>query len=404
MGTVIEITLLFSGALALLFGFSEIWRRLYLLPLQAQATHFATTDDGWRIAVHHYPGRGGEPVLLCHGLGANGYNMDLGPDHSLARYLAEHGQDVWLLELRGHGASCHRVAGSKARSVWTFDDHALRDVPAAVGLVLSQTRKRYVHWVGHSMGGMVAFAYLGKTRDQRIASICSMASPTDFSPRPKRAKVMAWLLRALSFLPTLPYHRLAGALIPFYWSLPLSFPTHEGRNTRTRAIRQSIANLVAPVNRGVLGQFGLWFRTGRLLSRNGEFDYGEALGNITIPTCALAGSRDWMLRPNEMRAGLERLGSKKRVFHEIGTQSGTDYEYGHGDLVIGRNAQREVFPLITSWLEARQRLVERTGRMRAITAPSGSRQAGARNYFDPYARRLRRRFIAAKALELSGVG
>ena len=405
VSTAIHILLVVVGAVALFVCFAEVWRRWYLIPLQADATHFAITDDGWRIAVHHYRGKAGDPVLLCHGLGANGYNMDLGPEHSLARFLADRGLDVWSIELRGHGASCSRMPGSKAKRVWTFDDHALRDVPAAIGLVLAETREKRLHWVGHSMGGMVAFAYLSKTQDPRIASICSMASPTDFSARPARAKALAWALRVLSFLPTMPYHRLAGALIPFYWGYPLSFPTHEGRNTPIRAVRQSIANLIAPVNRGVFGQFALWFGSGRFTNRNGDFDYGEGLAKISVPTCALAGSRDWMLRPEEMRAGLDRLGSRKRVFHEIGRQTGTRHEYGHGDLVIGRNAKTEVFPLIASWIEARQRRPDRSGRTQTNQALARVRQLPpVGNYFDPYSRRLRRRFAAQRAIEVARVG
>ena len=404
MGTALHILLVTAGVFALVMVFAELWRRLYIIPLQADATHFAITDDGWRIAVHHYPGKTGDPVLLCHGLGANGYNMDLGPDHSLARYLSERGLDVWSLELRGHGASCSRIPGSKAKRVWTFDDHALRDVPAAIALVLSTTRKKRLHWVGHSMGGMVAFAYLSKTQDPRIASICAMASPTDFSPRPNRAKALAWVLRSLSFIPTMQYQRLAGVLIPLYWGYPLSFPTHEGRNTPIRAVRQSIANLIAPVNRGVFGQFALWFGSGRFTSRNGDFDYGEGMQTIVTPTCALAGSRDWMLKPEEMRAGLERLGSRKRVFHEIGKQTGTKHEYGHGDLVIGRNAKTEVFPLIASWIEARQRRPDRSAVTQTNQTLARIRRVSATgNYFDPYARRLRRRFAAQRAIEVARV-
>ena len=50
--------------------------------------HFGRTADGWTIALHrrraavHVPGR--LPVLLCHGLGANRFNLDA-PDPDPSR-------------------------------------------------------------------------------------------------------------------------------------------------------------------------------------------------------------------------------------------------------------------------------------------------------------------------------
>ena len=74
--------------------------------------HHASTRDGWRITLHHRPprpGAHGSPVILCHGMGSNRFNMD-GPGRaSLARHLNAAGYDVWGLELRGAGRSRRRL-------------------------------------------------------------------------------------------------------------------------------------------------------------------------------------------------------------------------------------------------------------------------------------------------------
>src|SRR5690606_26287692 len=73
-------------------------------PVAAPTLHYARTRDGWQLALHHRPparGGHGTPLLLCHGMGSNRFNMD-GPGRaSLARHLQAAGFDVWVLELRG---------------------------------------------------------------------------------------------------------------------------------------------------------------------------------------------------------------------------------------------------------------------------------------------------------------
>src|SRR6476619_1116703 len=86
------------------------------------------TDDGASIALGRYHPRGprrfAEPVLLCHGLGANRFNLDFDERYSVARYLARRGFETWVLEMRGRGE-----AGFHARST-SFDEQAEHDVAA----------------------------------------------------------------------------------------------------------------------------------------------------------------------------------------------------------------------------------------------------------------------------------
>ena len=68
----------------------------------------ARTRDGWRLALYRFPLRRSAhrtPVLLCHGMSSNRWDMD-GPGRiSMARYLQRRGYDVWVVELRGAGRS-----------------------------------------------------------------------------------------------------------------------------------------------------------------------------------------------------------------------------------------------------------------------------------------------------------
>ena len=47
--------------------------------------------------------------------------------------------------------------------------------------VTESTGSPGVHWVGHSMGGLLILAHVASHRAPNLASIIAMGSPTDFS-------------------------------------------------------------------------------------------------------------------------------------------------------------------------------------------------------------------------------
>src|SRR5262249_41046929 len=137
--------------------------------------------DGWNLALYrHQPSRRSHhaPVVLCHGMASNRWSMD-GPGRvSLARYLVRHGYDVWIIELRGAGRSTRPTWWNRKRYNWRFEDYVYHDAPAALRTVLHETRANHVHWVGHSMGGMIAYALLMSPARDKIASAVTLAAPT----------------------------------------------------------------------------------------------------------------------------------------------------------------------------------------------------------------------------------
>ena len=116
------------------------------------------THDGWRLALHRYAPAArahATPVMLCHGMGSNRWDMD-GPGRlSLARYLVRRGYDVWVIELRGAGRSMRPHWWNDKRYDWRFEDYVQHDSRAALRTVLHETGARQVHWVGHSTSGFI---------------------------------------------------------------------------------------------------------------------------------------------------------------------------------------------------------------------------------------------------------
>ncbi len=355
---VLKVTLFLLALYALLSWVGARWRKRVAFDPGYREIHFAETSDGWRIALHRYPaihpGRCSIPVVLCHGLGANRFNFDLGPEVSLARYLQDHGYDVWSMDLRGRGNSWYGGEDPRAnRRGGTFDDYVERDAAAAVAYVRRKTGVDRVHWVGHSMGGLILYAFLQGDYAEQIASGVAIASPGDFSGMGE-IPYLASAFRGFRLLPFVPVSFLAAGLAP----LLARFGLRRARlfvnpdNVETVIKERALCFLVSGISRGEVEQFSDWIRNGEFRSLDGGRSYRENLGRVKAPLLLMAGSADYLCPEETIEAVYRRISSHRKAFRVVGKRSGETADYGHGDLLIGRRCREEVFPLVREWLES----------------------------------------------------
>jgi pyruvate dehydrogenase E2 component (dihydrolipoamide acetyltransferase) len=99
----------------------------------------------------------GTPIVLIHGFGGDADNWVLNLDALSAD------RPVYAIDLPGHGRSSKIV-----------DQGDLFELAGAVLALLDQRQVEKAHLVGHSLGGAVAFAVLGRA-PQRVASITGIA-------------------------------------------------------------------------------------------------------------------------------------------------------------------------------------------------------------------------------------
>lgn len=293
-------------------------------------------------------------------MGSNRFNMD-GPGRvSLARHLQRAGWDVWVLELRGAGQSRRRLQLPRARYGWTFEDYAHHDVPAAISLVRDLTGQPRVFWVGHSLGGMVAYAALMTPIADSFAGVVTLASPgmTDIG----HEALDRWiaLRRWLRFAPArLPSRWAAWIGSPFAGAIASSVPTlirdwtWHPDNLDLDVVRFMMRHGVEDLPRSLLVEFARWYEAKRMSDRYKLFSFGDHFERIRAPMLVIAGGRDRLTPPADLRRLVDRLGSADKTFWLAGHASGLAHEYSHVDLVLGRHAPEEIYPVVAGWLEQR---------------------------------------------------
>ncbi|MCZ7582929.1 MAG: lysophospholipase [Deltaproteobacteria bacterium] len=337
----------------LLYRLGSLWA----LRWYPDERHYLPLRGDRHLVLHRFRAPEGStrhhPAILCHGLGAHAPNLCLPGRYNLGERLRREGYDVWVIDLPGNGMSVPGNWRRRDRFDATFDDYALRDAPAAIDYVLRETGARRTFWVGHSMGGMVAYSVAAGASADKIRGAVAIASPANLDH--------LRLLRAIAFVDFLlkPLSRvhqvfLMRLLVPFVRFLP-SFalrPVIKRENADIATIKTVAANVLADVPVKLLRQFGRWVREGRRTSDDG-YDYQAALGDIRVPFLLLAGAGDVLAAPRSVEYAFERIASPDKTYHLFSTETGGLASYGHGDIMFGRHAPDEVFPRVVDWLDKR---------------------------------------------------
>jgi lysosomal acid lipase/cholesteryl ester hydrolase len=333
---------------------------------------YAYTADGWRLGVRHYvpenPDPGKLPVILCHGLGLNATFWTITDDH-LPSQLVARGYDVYVFDIRASGENskvgrCDRINKRRRQtflcereeSSWTVDDLVNYDVPAILDYVEHDTGRDRVNWIGHSLGGMMLFAYLESApRPERIANFVGMASTIVQAKSPQTGLLLA--NRGLRFLSSiaspgrlgrpLAFVRIPGMdmIDSFYYS---------NDNVDRQTVSRFYGYALEDTGPGALRQLAPYLEFGHMVSADGSVDYSAKLGSVTTPTLLVAGDGDIMSDVPSTELTLAGLGSRDKMMMRFGKASGHVDDYGHCDLVWSRHASREIFPPLIDWLDQRQ--------------------------------------------------
>ena len=339
-------------ALAALVGLAFVFGRLYKMERRPDAITYTTTADGWTLALCRYfptetKGRKKRlPVILCHGLVSNHHNWDMNDRLSVSRALANAGYEVFAVDLRGGGYS-DRPAWFSPRSYnWNFDDYVKLDAPATIDHVLEVTGAKKCHWIGHSMGGMMAYAFLQSELAKKIQSTVILSSPSRFSQYRPALKLRG----ALGWLKVIHLETFSKFVAPIAELSPTMQRYFGNLNLPAGMTAAQHANAVENCPTSLLKQFADFAESGKIMLTDGT-DISGGLPNITTPMLFMVGSSDFTALPRSVHEVYETVSSTQKEFHYFGPDYGQKDEYGHQTVLMGINADKEVYPLIIDWLD-----------------------------------------------------
>jgi hypothetical protein len=336
--------------------------------LQRRVVPFAARDGFECNLIHvrgeHAPTKA--PVLLVHGAGVRANIFEAPVETTLVDYLVARGYDVWLENWR---ASIEFPPNR-----WNLDDAALNDHPAAVETVVRETGaekiKAVIHCQGSTSFTMSAIAGLVPQVSTIVSNAVSLHTVL---PAVSKMKILYTLpfLRAMtdylnpqwgrhaptfpaklvSLLVSLVHHECDnpvckqvsftyGSGFPALWS-------HENLNDATH---EWLSDEFAEVPMRFFTQMAKCVRKGNLVSMGGNnlpADLAAKPPQTDARFAFFTGQHNLCFLPASQVRSYDWFDSHRRGYHSL-------YElpsYGHLDVFMGKNAARDVFPLIEAELD-----------------------------------------------------
>jgi poly(3-hydroxyalkanoate) synthetase len=325
------------------------------LPKEAELHHPRTTD-GWDLQMVRYVPKEvkGRPVLLCHGINTNGRNMDLDARHSMARWFAAHGREAWTLSMRPAGLYYGPDGGTAPLSKPTYGLEELveKDITAAVEYVRKVTGAPRIDYVGHSLGGIVLYGYLGRG-GQGIGAASILGSPMRLDlggPGDLLLPQLAGMLDANWAIPLKVVSPLGVPMADLVKDNPQELLLFNPENTTSESMKKLMMEGAEDVSIALLQQLAGMLKSGELKSRDGTRNYRLALAQVTTPVLVVAGKRDRLATVPAVKAGYLALGGPKE-WKLMGVENGAQADYAHMDLVLGERADTELWPSLLDFFE-----------------------------------------------------
>jgi choline dehydrogenase-like flavoprotein len=328
--------------------------------------HYFDTTDGVQLRMLRFEGGSKGPVILAPGFGtaAEAFTLDTTATN-LPEYLHEAGYDVWVLDYRASPAL------PSASTQFTVDEVACHDYPAAVARVLDTSGADSVQIVAHCVGAM-AWLMAQAAGLQGVRS--GVASQLGLHPRVATLNKVRAGTAAGSFLSAMGIETLSTELAGsgdwkqrMYDHVLRLYPSDHTRcnspvcrrilfmygevfdhDQLNEATHDAVHEVFGVANLSTLNHISAMLRKGHVIRADGVDAYLPHAERLKLPIAFLHGANNRMFLREGTELTVKYLseanGAEHYALHVVPG-------YAHMDCFIGRNAVRDVYPLVRAELD-----------------------------------------------------
>ena len=358
----------FGGALSTnpIPGERAVVREKRALDAPMPEVYFLETDDGVELRLVRYHGGRKGPLVCAPGFSNTSqvFAWD-GIDTSWVEFFSAHGYDIWLLDYR---ASPDLPA---CRTQFTLDHVALHDWPAAIDFVQRQTGADSIQAIGHCLGSATGFMALLAGRLKQVrqfvgSQVMPFIEVSELARLKAQLRVDRWVAHTgTAGVSTAAGETVAGRVLDELLRLtpmssewqalgpvcrrihaiygPVMNPKQINRDTR-----DALDWIFGYANLTTFDQIGQFIRHGRLVDATGGDVYLPNIARLQAHIVLMQGSA------NELFLSKGSAETERWIQAHRGAGACTRLvfpDYAHLDCFIGKNAARDVFPLVVRELD-----------------------------------------------------
>jgi cholesterol oxidase len=341
-------------------------RKRRALRLPEPEAYLLDTSDGVRLRLTRYQGGRKGPVIVAPGFGTSirAYTLDT-IDTNFTEYLVDRGYDVWLFDYRASPAL------PSALTQFTLDDIATRDYPAAVQTVREISGADSVQVMAHCVSSGAFLMSLATGLEGVRSGVASQVTLHPRGAAVNRARSGMLLGPMLSKLGietlTTDVAGDHGWVSKLYDQALRLYPAGEERcnnpvcrrilfmygevydhDQLNDATHESIQEMFGVANLTTLNHITTVLNKGHMVTADGEDAYLPHLDRLRLPLAFIHGANNRLFTPEGSELTYNALGEANGpelyVRHVI-------EGYAHMDCFIGKNAARDVFPIVTAELD-----------------------------------------------------
>jgi cholesterol oxidase len=332
------------------------------------AFHEFSAGDGVGLRLVRYRAGSRGPVVLAHGMASSSWMWALDTiDTNLVEYLTARDFDIWLLDWRAS------IVLPASASAYTADDIATYDWPAAVKEVQKETGAPSVQVVAHCIGALTLHMAMLSGLQGVSSAVSLQVGAHIVAPRMAEMKAHLYLPTFIKVLGTRSMtaytdthenwlNRIYDEALKLYpvqaeevcdspvcRRICFEYGMLYKHNQLNQATHDNLHELFGVTGMRIFEHLALIERRGHVVDAAGKESYLPHLDRMAIPVRYISGAENSCILPESTGITHDLLAEKN------GRDLYSRYvipDYGHVDSSFGKNAARDVYPLILDHLES----------------------------------------------------